>query len=42
MELEKAVKKKVDLVEYSLIRKEIRQNILKEEIPIQISPQHNF
>jgi predicted nucleotidyltransferase len=34
IELEKAVKKKVDLVEYALIRKEIRESILKDEIPI--------
>ena len=32
--LERTVKKKVDLVEYDCIRKEIKQNILKEEIPI--------
>ena len=32
--IEKALKKKVDLVEYSLIRKELRQNILDNEIPI--------
>ncbi len=32
--LEKTIKKKVDLVEYSLIRKELRDIILKEEIPI--------
>ncbi len=32
--LEKAVKRKVDLVEYDCIRQEIRQNILGEEMPI--------
>ncbi len=32
--LEKAIKRKIDLVEYSIIRKELRQNILNEEIPI--------
>ena len=32
--LEKILKKKVDLVEYDLIRKEIRKNILNEEIPL--------
>lgn len=32
--LEKEIKRKVDLVEYSLIRKEIRKNILKDEVPI--------
>jgi len=32
--LEKAIRRKIDLVEYSLIRKELRQNILHDEIPI--------
>lgn len=32
--LEKKLKRKVDLVEYSLIRKELRSRILNEEIPI--------
>ena len=32
--LEKAVKRKIDLVEYNCIRQEIRQNILREEMPI--------
>lgn len=32
--LEKALKKKVDLVEYSLIRKELKENILNDEIRI--------
>jgi len=32
--IEKKMKKKVDLVEYELIRKEIRENVLKEEVPI--------
>jgi len=32
--LEKEVKRKVDLVEYSLIRKEIRENILNDEVQI--------
>ena len=36
LELEKALKKKVDLVEYNTIRKELRKNILKEEVPIQL------
>ena len=34
LSLEKAVKRKVDLVEYCLIRKEIRDNILNDEIRI--------
>ena len=34
LQLEKAVKKKVDLVEYELIRKEIKDNILNDEIRI--------
>jgi len=32
--LEKEVKRKVDLVEYSLIRQEIRENILNDEVQI--------
>ncbi len=32
--LEMAIKKKIDLVEYGLIRKEIRERILREEISI--------
>ncbi len=32
--IEKALRKKVDLVEYALIRKELKKNILTEEIPI--------
>ncbi|MEK6873255.1 MAG: nucleotidyltransferase family protein [Nanoarchaeota archaeon] len=32
--LERALKKKIDLVEYSLIRKELREIILNDEIPI--------
>ncbi|MEK6896231.1 MAG: nucleotidyltransferase family protein [Nanoarchaeota archaeon] len=32
--LEKELKRKVDLVEYEGIRKELRKNILSEEIPI--------
>ncbi|MDO8528765.1 MAG: nucleotidyltransferase family protein [Nanoarchaeota archaeon] len=36
LELEKVLKKKVDLVEYDTIRKELRDNILREEIPIEI------
>lgn len=32
--LEKALRRKIDLVEYSLIRKELRRSILKDEIPI--------
>jgi hypothetical protein len=34
IELEKAVRKKVDLVEYETIRKELRDNILNDEVPI--------
>ena len=33
--LEKETKKRVDLVEYNLIRKELKKKILNEEIPIQ-------
>lgn len=36
IELEEILKKKVDLVEYDTIRKELRDNILNEEIPIEI------
>lgn len=32
--LEKVLKRKVDLVEYECIRKELRKNILNEEMPI--------
>jgi len=32
--LEKEVKRKVDLVEYNLIRKEIRESILNDEVQI--------
>lgn len=32
--LEKKIKKKIDLVEYDSIKKALRKNILKEEIPI--------
>jgi len=32
--IEKALNKKIDLVEYSLIRKELRERILSDEIPI--------
>jgi predicted nucleotidyltransferase len=35
-ELRKALKRKVDLVEYEEIRHEIKQNILGDEIPVQI------
>lgn len=34
--LEETLKKKVDLVEYDTIRKELKDNILGEEIPIKI------
>ncbi|MBS3083605.1 nucleotidyltransferase family protein [Candidatus Pacearchaeota archaeon] len=34
MLLEKRLKRKVDLVEYSTIRKELKSRILNEEIPI--------
>ncbi len=36
LELEKAIKKKVDLVEYETIRPELKKIILKEEILIRI------
>ncbi|MEK6825828.1 MAG: nucleotidyltransferase family protein [Nanoarchaeota archaeon] len=32
--LERALDRKIDLVEYSLIRKELRERILNDEIPI--------
>jgi len=32
--IEKTIRKKIDLVEYSLIRKELRKRILNDEIPI--------
>lgn len=32
--LEKAIKKKIDLVEYGLIREEIRNQVLNDEIPL--------
>lgn len=32
--LEERLKRKVDLVEYELIRKELKENILNDEIPI--------
>ncbi|MEK6927315.1 MAG: nucleotidyltransferase family protein [Nanoarchaeota archaeon] len=34
--LEKALRRKVDLVEYELIRKELRKNILHDEIPVEL------
>lgn len=34
MELEKVIKRKVDLVEYETIRKELRERILNDEIRI--------
>src|SRR3989344_3207436 len=34
LDLQKAVKRKVDLVEYETIRWEIKDNILRDEIPI--------
>ncbi len=34
LELQKAVKRKVDLVEYETIRKELKENILNDEIRI--------
>ncbi len=34
LDLQKAVKRKVDLVEYETIRKELRENILNDEIRI--------
>lgn len=34
MLIEKAIRKKIDLVEYNNIRKELKDRILKEEIPI--------
>ncbi len=36
LKLEKILKKKVDLVEYATIRKELKKNILKEEVRIKI------
>lgn len=36
MLLEKTIKKKIDLVEYQTIRKELRDRILNEEIPMQL------
>ena len=36
MLLEKAIKRKIDLVEYQTIRKELKDRILNEEIPIQL------
>ncbi len=36
IDLEEALKKKVDLVEYDTIRSELRERILNEEIPIEI------
>ncbi len=32
--IERTIKKKVDLVEYHCIRKEIKDNVLNDEIPI--------
>lgn len=34
--LEKTLKKKIDLVEYDTIREELKNNILKEEVPVKI------
>ncbi len=34
LKLEKVLRKKIDLVEYELIRKELKKRILNEEIPI--------
>lgn len=36
LNLQEAIKRKVDLVEYACIRKEIKKNILNEEIPIKL------
>ena len=36
LELEKAIKKKVDLVEYEIIRAELKKHILGEEVPIKV------
>jgi len=36
IELEKKLKKKVDLVEYSCIRKELKRRILNDEIPLKL------
>ena len=36
MLLEKAIKRKIDLVEYQTIRKELKDRILNEEIPMQL------
>lgn len=32
--IERSIKRKIDLVEYECIRKELREDILKDEIPI--------
>ena len=34
MIIEKAIRKKIDLVEYNTIRKELKEKILNDEIPI--------
>jgi len=34
LDLEEALRKKVDLVEYKMIRSEIKENILKDEVKI--------
>jgi predicted nucleotidyltransferase len=34
LELQKVIKRKVDLIEYETIRKEVRENILNDEIKI--------
>ncbi len=36
LDLENVLKKKVDLVEYNTIKPRLRENILKEEIPIKL------
>ena len=36
MLLEKAIKRKIDLVEYQTIRKELKDRILNEEIPMKL------
>jgi predicted nucleotidyltransferase len=34
--LERTINKKIDLVEYNTIRRELKNNILREEVPINI------
>ncbi|MDO8516993.1 MAG: nucleotidyltransferase family protein [Nanoarchaeota archaeon] len=36
IQLQEAIRRKVDIVEYSCIRKELKDNILNDEIPIEL------